>query len=984
MATGKTKKASKAPRKRASKPARKVKNKDIFPVVGIGASAGGLEAIEGFIDNIPPVSNIAFVIIQHLAPRYKSLMGTLLQKHTKLKVLEIEDGMKVEPNCVYVNPPDRYVSIKNSSLYLTEMVKKDAVKFPVDFFFRSLAEESGERALGVILSGTGTDGTSGLKVIKGEGGIGIVQEPDQARFSGMPKSAVDSGVADYVLPVGKIPAQILKYAKYSYIDRVHKTFDALHKTFAADKRVQANVQKIFDLVRSATGSDFSHYKKTTTFRRIKQRMAVNNIKRLEDYLLYLQKNRDEVDELFKSLIIRVTSFFRDPKAFDFLGKSVLPDWLEGQVPGSTLRIWVPGCSTGEEAYSIAMVFVETIESLKRHFNIQIFATDLDREAIDYARKGVYTEGITSDLSPERLKRFFIQEGNSYRAKKQMRDLVVFSVHDLMKDPYFHRLDMISCRNLLIYMDSMLQKRILPLFHNALNRDGVLFLGTSETVGDFRELFSPRHLKWKIFKRKDLASEKDMERLPEPFYRPYQPPPAPQIQSANDRYITGLAEKLILENYAPTSVLVNEKYEILYFIGKTDRYLRLPTGEPRLNILRMVRSGLDFKLKTALDQAAAQKRAVTCKGIRLKQDGHFLTVDLVVKPVREANFPGGLMMVVFEEKSPSAKAAKRKKKAPEGGGDEVRIEGLERELEETREYLAAKVKESETSTEELQSLNEELQSTNEELETSREELQSTNEELITINAELQEKLTQLTRTTDDLKNLFSSTELGTIFLDSSLCIMNFTPAVKQIYNLIESDIGRPISDIASNIKDDDLGEVSQEVLGTLIPRQSELQTKNGMWYSRRILPYRTTENVIDGVVLNFVDISALKDSEVLLEDARAYAENIVETVREPLIILDKGLRVLSANRAFYDFFRVSEEETANKLLYKLGDRQWDIPKLRKLLKEVLAKKKTFEGYEVTHEFKRIGRKTIGLNARRIQQRGRQQELILLAMEEITGT
>ncbi|MBI5675072.1 MAG: hypothetical protein HZC48_04455, partial [Nitrospirae bacterium] len=537
-----------------------------FPIVGIGASAGGLEAIEGFFGNMPSDANIAFVIIQHLAPKHKSIMPELLKKHTSMRIAVVEDGMKVEPDCIYLNPPERDVAVMNRVFHLISPPESQPVRLPIDFFFRSLANEKGDKAICIILSGTGTDGTLGLKTIKGEGGMTMVQDAIQAKYDGMPRSAISTGLVDFVLPVEKMPAELLKYTKHPYIKS--------RQTAGASRQDVVNtLNKIFFLVRSQTGHDFSNYKPNTICRRIERRMAVHQIDTIEKYLRYLQQNADEVKALDRDMLIGVTSFFRDNAAFEELGKKTLPALMENRKLNAPLRIWVTGCATGEEAYSLAIILVETMERLKTHFKISIFATDIDAQAIERARSGIYPDSIAADVSAERLKRFFIKEDSSYTIKKHIREIVVFAVHDLIKDPPFSKLDLISCRNVMIYMDQVLQKKILPVFHYSLNNDGFLFLGTSESVGGFSDLFTPVDTKWKIFKRKGDFHEKAFV-YPAMSYA-YS---SAGMEKTEDRKmlrepeIRQLAEKIILENYAPSSVLINDKYDILYFFGKTDRFL----------------------------------------------------------------------------------------------------------------------------------------------------------------------------------------------------------------------------------------------------------------------------------------------------------------------------------------------------------------------------------------------------------------------------
>ena len=856
-----------------TKGAAKPKETEGFPIVGLGASAGGLEALEAFFSHMPHDSGIGFVIIQHLSPKHKSIMGSLLAKDTKMEVLEIKDGIKVQPNHVYLNPPNKNVVIINGTLQLMEPVKTGSINLPIDCFFRSMAEEMGEKAICVILSGTATDGTLGLKAVKGGGGLSMVQDPDSAKYDGMPRSAIATGIVDFILPVEKIPAELVRYVKAPYIGPPKQIV-------ATDDQFGNYIQKIFVMIRSATGHDLSHYKQTTLRRRIERRMAIHQVNRIADYVKYLQQTPPEVDILFKDMLIGVTNFFRDPDAFDVLKKQVLPAMIKTKQPDSSIRIWSVGCSTGEEAYSMAILFAEAMEMVKQHFNIQIFASDIDAQAIDYARLGVYPDSIAADVSQERLKRYFLKQDNSYTLKKQIRDMIVFAVQNVIKDPPFSKIDLVSCRNLLIYMDNQLQKKVLPLYHYTLNPDGILFLGTSETIGEFTNLFHPIDSKRKIFKRKEFFVERPADYPGMPFYH------GPRLDYSDDKKVPveidvqNVAEKVILENFALPGVLVNQKYEIVHFMGKTDKYLEPPVGKASFNILSMAREGLRFKLGSALHNAVRQKRPTMYKALRIKYSGEFRTIDLTVRPLVEFAATPGYLLVMFDDKTLREKPVRK-------NGNKVAMEdtdhtnpvivSLEHELESTKEHLQTTIEEMETSNEELkstneelQSVNEELQSANEELETSKEELQSTNEELITVNTELLNKVDELSQMNNDINNLLGSTEIGTIFLDTKLNIKRFTPATTRIFNLIQADLDRPISDITTKIRYDHLEKDAKKVLDTLAIQEAEVKGLVGdNWFSMRISPYRTLENVIDGVVITFVDITRIKQTEEALRESEKH-------------------------------------------------------------------------------------------------------------------
>lgn len=872
-----------------------------FPIVGIGASAGGLEALELFFSNVPPETNMAFVIIQHLSPKHKSIMADILMKYTPMKVLPIKDNQEIKSNHVYLNPADKNVIILNRRLYLTEPTQTHGVNLPIDCFFRSLSEDQGEKAICIILSGTATDGTLGLKAVKGEGGMAMVQDPDSAQYAGMPSSAIATGLVDFIFPVEKIPAELVRYVQHPYIERPERIE-------TARQQFRNYVQKILALIRTSTGHDFSKYKQTTIRRRIERRMAVHQLENIERYATYLKRTSAEIEILFKDLLIGVTSFFRDAEAFEVLKTKIIPELIKNKQPEIPLRIWIAGCATGEEAYSIAMLFAEVMDKLKKQINIQIFASDIDNEALDFARMAVYPDSIAADVSPERLNRFFVKDEKTFRVKKQIREMIVFASQSLIKDPPFSRLDLVSCRNLLIYMEPVLQKKILPLFHYTLTSNGILFLGTSESIGEFSHLFSAINSKWKIFKHKEYIADRMVAYPRTPFYDVL---PTPQDlkerRTPTVADIHNLAERIILDNYAPPCVLINEQYEILHFIGQTDKYLAPPTGKASFNIVKMAREGLRYKLSTALHSAVKQKKTILSEGLKIKDNNSFRSVDLVVRPLTESGFTQGFMLVMFEDKTIPEHGTK--KKTAKKDVVDPSILSLEKELHSTKEYLQTSNEELETSNEELkstneelQSVNEELQSTNEELETSKEELQSTNEELVTVNAELQKKVEELSKANNDISNLLASTHIGTIFLDIDLCVKRFTPPITKLFNLIQTDIGRPIGDITSNISLDNIAESAGEVLETLDRREVELQDKKGNWYSMRMMPYRTVENVIDGVVIAFVDIGHLKDTHKLNRLA-----TVVRDSNDAITVQDFNGNILAWNQGAVQMYGWSETD-----------------------------------------------------------------------------
>ncbi len=957
--------------------------KPSMPVVGIGASAGGLEALEELFEHMPAETGMAFVVVTHQHPGHTSLLPELLGKETEMPVVEAADGTKLQPNHVYVGPPGGHLAILGGTLHRMEADAKTAPRLPIDYFFRSLAEDQKERAICIVLSGTGTDGTLGLKAIKGDSGMAMVQQPQSAKYAGMPSSAIATGLADYVLPPTAMPNRLIAYAKGPYL-----------ATAKADSEVPSvpaePMQKIFVLLRGRTGHDFSAYKSNTIHRRIERRMNVHQINNPNQYVRYLQENPHEIDVLFKELLISVTNFFRDAEAWSALGAH-LKKLLRSRPDNYTVRAWVPGCATGEEAFSLAIVLRECMDALNRHIDVQVFGTDLDADAIETARAGRYPEGIAVDVSPARLERYFTHDDGAYRIRKEIREMVVFAPQNVIRDPPFTKLDVLCCRNLLIYLNSDLQRRLLPIFHYALKPDGLLFLGPSETVGTFTDLFETFDKRWKVFRRKESVSA--LRALPEIPAQPLTGDEGAAAPTAGAPYIkeahvSTLIERLLLGRFAPASVVVNPRGDIVYIHGRTGAYLEPAAGQPRNNVLEMAREGLQFDLAAALRECVRIGAEVTREDVRVKANGEFVRVNLTVAPISEPESIRGLLLVTFRPAPPvSAELADSERSRKPVDEDEGRIGQLEKELRYLKESQQTTLEELETSNEELkstneelQSTNEELQSTNEELETSKEEMQSLNEELTTVNAELQSKLDDLSQANDDMQNLLNSTDIATVFLDADLNIKRFTDRAKRLVMLRPTDVGRPISELASKLKVDDLAANCAGVLKTLVSKEDEVETHDGGCYLMRIMPYRTAENVIDGVVLTFVDIGRLKASE----RAIAYFQGIVDTVREPLLVLDGQLHVVSANRSFYRAFQTSAKQTEGELIYELGIGQWDVPRLRELLEEILPKNEEFENYEVEAEIPKLGRRVVLLNARRLQQTAGAPERILLALEVKVST
>jgi chemotaxis methyl-accepting protein methylase len=845
-----------------------------FPIVGIGASAGGLEALEQFLSHVPAGSGMAFVIVQHLDPTRKGIMPELLQRATAMKVIQVKDRTPVRPDCVYVIPPNKDMSILHGVLHLLKPTATRGMRLPIDFFLRSLAQDQHEHSIGVILSGMGSDGTLGVRTIKEKAGVVLVQEPATAKFDSMPRSAIDAGLADIVAPVEELPGKILAY--------LQRTPLIAHTETVLEDKAQSALEKVVVLLRAHTGNDFTFYKRNTLYRRIERRMGIHQIHKMAGYVRYLQENSQELDLLFRELLIGVTNFFRDPAAWEQLRVSVLPALLASRSPGQALRAWVPGCSTGEEAYSLAIVLKEVAEAMKlrEKFTIQIFATDLDRDAIDKARQGVFLSNISADVSEARLKRFFSKEAGGYRVRKEIREMVIFAPQNLIMDPPFTKLDILSCRNLLIYLTTDVQKKLIPLFHYSLAPGGILFQGSAETIGDFTDLFAPLSGKSRLFRRTESVLRPEQIAFPSSFtagpvlgteMRPAPKPPA-SLQS--------LADQLVLQTYAPPAVLTNDAGDIFYVSGRTGKYLEPAAGKANWNLFAMAREGLRYELTRAFQEALRQKKTVALPGLKVGTNGGTQFVDVTVQRLDEAGPLHGLVMIVFTNVAAPV-TAQASGKAPKLPARSPRLAELEQELLQIRGEARATHEEMQTSqeelrsaNEELQSTNEELQSTNEELTTSKEEMQSMNEEMQTVNTELQSKVDELSHTGNDMKNLLDSTDIATLFLDRDLNVRRFTPQATKIIKLIAADAGRPITDLSSDLHYPELADDAREVLRTLASAEKPIGTRDGRWFTVRIMPYRTVDDRIDGVVITFANITVSKTLETKLRGNQTVLEKHV--------------------------------------------------------------------------------------------------------------
>jgi two-component system, chemotaxis family, CheB/CheR fusion protein len=981
-----------------------------FPIVGVGASAGGLEAFTQLLEELPLDTGMAFVLVQHLAPSHESALPELLARATKMPVLQVTDEMAVEPNHLYVIPPNTNLAIEKQILKL-EPRERSGGSRSIDFFFESLAEDCQECAIAVILSGTASDGTKGAEAIKGEGGIVFAQD-ESAKYDSMPRSAIAAGCVDFVISPAKIARELAWLAKQDYLIKPigdhpsspKKGHAAKPKSSFQEAHTGAETNgfaEILSLLQDHFGIDFSLYKPNTLQRRILRRTVLNRLETLSEYAALLQKEPKELDALYADVLIGVTSFFRNPEAFELMKTKIFPQLLQRKHE-DPLRVWVPGCSSGQEPFSIAIAYAEFAEKLVNAPKMQIFATDISERQLNKGQTGLFSKSLVNDVSEDRLQRFFVEENGGYRLVKRMRESVIFARHNLFGDPPFSRLDLISCRNLLIYFEPELQQKVLPLFHYALNPDGLLFLGAAESIGSYLELFEPIDKKWKFFVRKPATTPALHLRFypgaktPDPRRPASSPLPrssgggaAPELTAQRE------AERVTINRFAPPGVLIDDSLQILQFRGETQAFLQPPIGKASFDLLKMARKGLMVPLRTAVEAAKKSRKTVRTEEVLFEQENETTTLAIEVIPLQNVKEPFFLVFFV-EERESNCEEAGRKKAAPKGKGrsrgrslqtDEQsqRIVSLEHEVTEARAYVQSiqeqydvSSDELQTSNEEVQSANEELQSINEELETSKEELESTNEELTTVNEEMVSRNRELHRVNNDLLNLQTSVHTAIVLLGSDLAIRRFSPLAEKTFNLTPSDIGRSIGRIKLEFDCPDLEGWVREIIDTATVQHREVRDEEGRWFSLRGRPYKTTENEIDGAVLMLIDIDDLKRTQNELEATHHYADAIVDQVA-PLLVLDTSLRVVRANESFLRHFKVSPKETEGRLIYDLGNGQWDIPELRNVLEKILPEKSVLKQFEVEHNFETLGPRILLLDATQLDHI----QNILLSIDDVTA-
>jgi len=950
-------------------------------IVGIGGSAGGLGPLRELLAALPMDSGLAFVVITHQAHDGRSLLPEILAKSTWLPVEEVRQGTRVEANHVYVVGRGHHAAIRAGVIQIEEALERGIPPLPIDNFLRSLALDQAQRAVGVILSGTGTDGTLGLAAIQNSGGLALVQDPRTAEFDGMPASAIAAHATDAALPIAEIAARLAVFAS----DRTAGPSDHSETASAGE------LDRILAVIRARGGPDFSSYKSGTLMRRVERRMDLHCITGLLNYSNYLEAHPEETDALWRDWLIGVSGFFRDPEAFHALAHKGLNALLASREAGSPFRVWVPGCATGEEAYSIAILVLEALHDMDKRLDVQVFATDLDPAAIQSARQGRFPEGIAADVGAARIERFFVREERGFRARRELRDAVVFAVQNVLVDPPFTHVDLLSCRNLLIYIVASAQQELLPVFHYSLDPGGLLLLGPSESISGLEDYFTPLDRRWKLYRRNDVAPSPSVPRWASRQLIAHKAAVKASASGAARVDLADLQRRALAERFGPPAVIVDGVGQIQQVHGRIGPYLELPPGRANLNVIEMAREGLRAALSSELRELQKGDVPSRTRATRVKSDGHWIEVQVTIARIDSAQHPYPLFLITFEPPPEAPQPAKRGRARKKGESSSEDRLHLEQELQHTRQDLQSSINELQSTNEELasaneevQSANEELQSSNEELQTSKEETQSLNEELHTVNAELSQKLQALEQANDDLLNLMNNVEIATIFLDDELRVQRFTPQARIVANLLDTDAGRPLADLVTRLEYPALLSDAAGVLKTLRSIETRAAGPGGTWYTVRIRPYRTTDNAVDGLVINFIDITQTVRANKL-ETAHELAESIVDAVHEPLVVLNDELRVLRANRAFYAAFQVQPAETSGQLIYDLGAGQWNIPELRERLERVLQADPGFDDFLVERDFPRVGRKRMRLNARRVLFKGIERPaLIALGIEDVTGS
>ena len=908
-----------------------------FPIVGIGASAGGLEAFEQFLAKVSENSGMAYVVIQHLDPTQKGMLPELLQRITKMNVFQVKDRMVVKRNCVYVIPPNKSMTILKGVLHLSEPKEERGLRLPIDCFLRSLANDRLDRSVGVILSGMGADGSIGISAIKEKNGLTMVQKPETAKFDSMPRNAMASTPIDFIAPANELPEKLKAFFNpIPFLKPETEKEEEIHD--------DQSLKKINTLLRAHTGNDFSLYKKNTVYRRIERRMIVHKIDKITSYVTFLQENPKEVDILFKELMIGVTNFFRDVLVWDKMKEKIVPEMIEKAHAGDILRAWIPGCSTGEEAYSLAIVFKEVLEKTNPHggLSLQIFATDLDKDAIEIARKGLFNKNISTNVSTDRLNRFFNKTEVGYRINTEIREMIVFAQHNIIMHPPLTKIDILSCRNLLIYMDAELQKKLFGLFHYSINPEGIMLLGSSESLGTQSQLFSPVDAKLKLYKRSDTLQKKNLLNFPSSFSQKETSNTENQEPVKSSQSIENLANQLLLQHFSPPGVLVNENGDIIYISGRTGKYLEPAVGKANLNIFAMLRDGLRNEFPVAFRKAIQTKETVVVRNIKVGTNEGYKIVNITIKWIDKPDPLHDMIMIIFSDVPEIPGQKNIKKKANDILENSVQSE-VEKELQDMHEAMQSTLEEMQTSqeelksaNEELQSTNEELQSTNEELTSSKEEMQSLNEELQTVNVELQLKVDDFSRIKNDMKNLLNSTDIATLFIDKELNIRRFTNQATMIFKLIKSDIGRPFTDQVSELIYPELAADAKEVLKSLTYIKKQIPTKDGRWFSIRIMPYRTYDDRIDGLVITFFNITDIKQLEAELHETEQMHRLILKSSTDIILRLSSDWKILEFNTEAELFFKKKQKDVLNKNFIELFVPESVQKKTEKELNKLLRK------------------------------------------------